>query len=260
MKLKTCLDKIPRRTVRDAFQRIVGDGDKVKGAIKQMCTSILKKPKFAFAKWAKFTQDVKKKTFFDALRSSQLKERLYNITRRTISRVSQIIQGDGDKVKGALKCIVSGLKNVPRKSLRSWVHKVEDIKHKNLFDNARTAKLKNALERLLRRTTKDTTERIKGVLFVAPTVRKTIRRMEQLLKKRPKAAFDRWRKYAYAVNTKMILNSVKSLTLKTKLEKSSKRTVRDAFQRIVGEGDKVKGAIKQIYRALQKKPKLAYDI
>ena len=69
--------------------------------------------------------------------------------------------------------------------------------------------------------------------------------MDEILKKKLKEAFDRWRKYAQAVNNKEIFDGMRSQKRMNCLERIPKRKMRGTTQRIAGEGDKVKGAIKK---------------
>ena len=258
-KLKIALEKVPKRTLRDATERIIGNGDKVKGAIKKVYSTLLRKPKTAFEKWKKYLEGLKHKDFFDELRSSKLLNVLTRIPLRTSRDSTQRILGGGNKVKGAVKNLVEGLKNIPKKALRNWNKKTQEIKEKKLFDNARSAKLQISLEKIPKRTLKETVERIKGLIFASPQVKATVKRMDGILKRKPKEAFDIWRKYVGAVNNKELLDSLTREKLKNSLEKVTKRKLRDATQRITGEGDKVKGAIKKVYSTLQRKPKAAFD-
>ena len=258
-KLKIALEKVPKRTLRDATQRILGNGDKVKGAIKKVYSTLLRKPKTAFEKWKKYLENLKHKDFFDGLRSAKLLNVLTRIPLRTIRDTSQRIIGGGDIIKGALNNVINGLKNIPKKALRNWAKAVQDIKEKKLFDNARSAKLLNSLEKIPKRTLKESVERIKGLIFASPHVKATIKRMDGILKRKPKEAFDKWRNYVAAVNKKELLDNVKSQKLQTALNKVTRRKLRDATERITGEGDKVKGAIKKVYSTLLRKPKTAFD-
>ena len=48
--------------MRDATQRILGDGSKVKGAIKKIYSAMQKMPKVAFEKWGKYLVGLRTKT------------------------------------------------------------------------------------------------------------------------------------------------------------------------------------------------------
>ena len=61
------------------------------------------------------------------------------------------------------------------------------------------------------------------------------------------------------MNSKEIFNGMRNQKLQNCLEKIPKRKMRDATQRIVGEGDKIKGAIKKIFQTLQRMPKTAIE-
>ena len=73
-KLLLALNKVPIRTLRDTTQRILGEGDQVKGAIRKVFITLQKKPKTAFEKWKKYLEGLKHKDFFDNLRSSKLQK------------------------------------------------------------------------------------------------------------------------------------------------------------------------------------------
>ena len=50
-KLKNCLERILKMEMRDATQRLAGEGDKVKGEIKKIFTTLQKMPKTETEKW-----------------------------------------------------------------------------------------------------------------------------------------------------------------------------------------------------------------
>ena len=49
---------------------------------------------------------------------------------------------------------------------------------------------------------KEAHERIRGLISASPQVKATIKRMDRIMKRKPKEAFDRLIKYARAVNKK----------------------------------------------------------
>jgi hypothetical protein len=101
-KLRTALLKVPSRTMNDAFQRILGDGDKVKGALKNLIKSFDKKKKHAIEFWMKFVIRCQKGDMFDAIRSQRLKQALFNLQMRTIRDSSKRILGAGDVIIGSI--------------------------------------------------------------------------------------------------------------------------------------------------------------
>ena len=97
-------------------------------------------------------------------------------------------------IKGKLQTLINRLRNIPKNALRKWAKVVQDIMDKKLFDNARSSKLLILLERIPRRTMKEAHERVRGLIFAPPQVKAIIKRMDGILKRRPKEAFDRWSK------------------------------------------------------------------
>ena len=173
--------KVPVRTLRDATQRILGDGSKVKGAIKKIYSAMQKMPKVALEKWRKYMIGLKNKDFFDNLRSAKLLNCLSRIPIRRTRDAAQRILGGGNAIKGKLQTLINGLNNIPKNALKKWRQVVQDIKDKKLFDNTRSAKLQNHLEKIPRRTMKEAHERLRGLMFAAPHVVKIIKKwMESL--------------------------------------------------------------------------------
>ena len=74
-KLKNCLERIPKIEMRDATQRIAGEGAKVNGAIKKIFSAC------------------KNKDFLDKTRSVKLLHCLNRIPRRTRDASQRIIGG-----------------------------------------------------------------------------------------------------------------------------------------------------------------------
>lgn len=64
-RLAAILANVPRRRVKDAYDRIIGDGNKLAGVVRRLLLQAQKKPKEAFDKWAKYVDDVNKKKLLD---------------------------------------------------------------------------------------------------------------------------------------------------------------------------------------------------
>ena len=60
------------------------------------------------------------------------------------------------------------------------------------------------------------------------------------MKRKPKEAFDRWRKNVDAVNNNEILDGFRTQKLLKALSRVPVRVMSDATQRILGDGNKVK--------------------
>ena len=90
-----------------------------------------------------------------------------------------------------------------------------------------------------------------------PAVKAVIKRENGLLKRKSKQDFDRWRNYVTAVNNKKVLDGVKSMELKARLDKVARRTLRDDTEKILADGSKVKGVIRKIYSTVLRMPRTA---
>ena len=88
-------------------------------------------------------------------------------------------------------------------------------------------------------------------MFAAPQVRSTIKRVDGIMKRKPKEAFDRRRKNVDEVNNNEILDGIRTQKLLKALNRVPVRVMSDTTQRILRDGNKVKGAIKKIYSAMR---------
>lgn len=52
--LRECLDRIPQRVVKDAYERINGDGSKLAGAIRRVVQAAARRPRDALARWKNY--------------------------------------------------------------------------------------------------------------------------------------------------------------------------------------------------------------
>jgi hypothetical protein len=51
VKLEKKLLSIPKRTIKDAYERIIGDGSKLAGVMRRLTIEAQRRPKDAFQKW-----------------------------------------------------------------------------------------------------------------------------------------------------------------------------------------------------------------
>jgi len=121
-----------------------------------------RKPKEAFDRWRKYVLAVNNNEIFNGIRSQKLLNCLERIPKRKMRDATQRIAGDGDKVKGAVRKIYSAMQKMPKVALEKWRKYLEGLKNKDFFDNVRSLKVKTSLEKIIIRTTKDTTQRILG--------------------------------------------------------------------------------------------------
>ena len=70
--LKNVIMNIPRRTMKDAHERIIGDGSKLAGVMRRMTMEAQKRPRDALAKWKNYLQMCKEKGILDRVKAQQL--------------------------------------------------------------------------------------------------------------------------------------------------------------------------------------------
>ena len=75
-RLQISLQSISRRRTRDSFQRLLGGGDKVKGAIERIVSAVQRRTRVSCDAWKRYVVACNKKEFFDAMRSAKLKTSL----------------------------------------------------------------------------------------------------------------------------------------------------------------------------------------
>ena len=213
-KLKSTMARIPLRTIKDAEDRIMGQGDKVKGMIKNLENTLKKIPRDALSKWKQFNEDAKKGAILDAMRAKDLKFALDKIPLRTTKDAVERIIGQGDKIKGMLKNLENQLKKIPRDAIRQWKDFNDKAKTGAILDAARAKELKFKLEKIPLRTTKDAVERIIGQ---GDKVKGMLKNLENKLKKIPRDAIRQWKDFNDKAKVGAILDAAKAKELKFKL-------------------------------------------
>lgn len=249
-KLKCALTKVPVRRLKDSFQRVFGAGDKVKGALKDIIKKIKKRQFFAFAKWKKFDENCKYGKVLDSLNTEKLRSALMRVPFRTFRKGIQIIMGSGDRTRGAVVVIVKQIEKKPKIALRRWEKAIVEIKQGLLFDACRTEKLRNALNKVPKRVTRDSVLRIIGNGAKTAAVLKTLKRT---VERRPMDAIRKWKYYVVGCKSRRFLDRARSERAKTIMNSITK----DSFLRIIGGGGKAVGALKIFVRNILKRPKFA---
>ena len=97
------MERIPGRVINDAYQRIAGQGDKLKGVLKSFINGIKQRPKDAIQRWKDWIRDIKEKGLLDGAKTAKLRNCLERIPRRTLKDAHERIIGDGSKVTGVIK-------------------------------------------------------------------------------------------------------------------------------------------------------------
>jgi hypothetical protein len=114
------LEKIPSRVLRDAYERINGDGNKLKGIMKRMIKQYEKRAHDAFRKWKQWLVDSKSRGLLNAIKARELKDKLESIPSRTLKDGFDRIVGDGDKLKGVIKRMLKQYEKRAFDAFRKW--------------------------------------------------------------------------------------------------------------------------------------------
>mmetsp|Transcript_26269 Transcript_26269/g.4531 ORF Transcript_26269/g.4531 Transcript_26269/m.4531 type:complete len:81 (+) Transcript_26269:910-1152(+) len=64
-RLRDAMIHIPSRTLRDGFDRVTGDSNKVAGALRRVMLLYMRKPKESFDRWRNYVAEVNTKGILD---------------------------------------------------------------------------------------------------------------------------------------------------------------------------------------------------
>ena len=255
-RLKGLLESIPRRTVKDAYERIQGGGDKIAGIMRRLTIEAQKKPKQAFNRWQKYVDQTKQKQLLDNANANRLNNVLRGIPRRTIKDAYERVIGGGNKMAGIMRRLTIEAQKKPKQAFNRWQKYVDQTKQKQLLNNANANRLNNVLRGIPRRTVKDAYERVLGS---GNKMAGIMRRLTIEAQKKPKQAFNRWQKYIDQTKQKQLLDNANANRLNNVLRGIPRRTVKDAYERVLGSGNKMAGIMRRLTIEAQKKPKQAFN-
>ena len=124
--------------------------------------------------------------------------------------------------------------------------------NKEFFDGVKLRELKAKFDKVALRTLRDATKRILGDRSKA---KGAIKKIYSIMLRMPKTAIDKWKKYLEGHNNKSFFDNIRSLKVKSVLEGIVKISMRDASQRVLGGGIKIKGAMQNLIYGLKSIPK-----
>ena len=222
-KLQQALNTIPIRVLHDAKQRIIGQGDRILGAIKDLENRIVAIPRDALKKWKDYVNKVKAGQMFDSLRAQKLKQSLANILTRTLRGSHNTVTLYHNVVKRAFERMDNIAGKIKKEGIRKMTRHAEKIRSGKLLDGIRAQQLKSALGKIPLRTTKDATQRIIGQ---GDKITGAIRSLENKIKNIPRDALRRWKDHINRIKTGQMFDN-----LRTPLEYSSIRDTLVYFHR-----------------------------
>lgn len=225
------------------------------GTIKRLVHAAERRPRDAIAKWKDYLHNIKNKGLFDALRAKQLQDCLNKIPSRILKDGFERITGNGNKLAGAIRRLVLAAERKPKEALQKWRKYIDDIKSKGIFDALRARQLKDCLGRIPVRTLRDGYDRITGD---GNKLAGAIRRFIHAAERKPREAMKKWRDWVSMSKNQGLLNALKARQLKECLEKIPARILRDAYDRVTGDGSKLAGAIRRVMLAAERRPREAF--
>ena len=241
-KLKEHLLKIPSRSIREGFSVICPGENRFIPVLRRVFEFFKERPKEALKNWRDYVVAVKEKAVLDNLRSLKLSLVLSALPNRTTRDSVHRIIGQGDLVRGSIRRIQLSLNKLPKEALALWSKFVQDVKDKKLLDRVRAHQLKNTMEKIPNRSIKDSVQRIIGQ---GDKIKGALKSMQNSLNKRPRDALQAWKQFVQDIKDQKILDHLKAQQLKEKLGLIPTRKLKDAVQRVIGQGDAVKGALRR---------------
>ena len=250
------LSKIEIRTLRTSVTRIIGAGNNAEGTLIKVFKAIEKIPQRAFRKWKDYISDIKSKKLFDAARSEKLKNILGRLESRTLSSVIYKFHPDNlYRIKAAVTSITKGIMERQENGFKAWKDYIKRINSKDMLDQNKTLKLKAALSRVDSRPLRDALCRVLG------GGDKIAGRIEVLclgLKKMPKVALMKWKEFVLDVKNKKMLDNIRTLKLKSSMEKILLRTCRTFTECVLDNGSKTNAALRRLFINARKLVKLSF--
>lgn len=258
--IKISFEKILKRTIRDALERIKNKEKDIKSAVKIIQTHVLRGSKAPFVLWKNYTKLAHSHNIISDLKLQIGNSTLQKIYKKRLRNCLYRIVSSGGKIKDAMQGMVNGLKNIPKKALKRWNKTVLEIAAHEMKMNLKGAQIFPIMKRVLQRTVKDVGSRIKGDIFLPLSIQGFAINLCNIRKRRPKQAFDRWKKFVNAKKNSILSEELRIVKLKYALLKISTRILRDFLQRVLGGGNKIKGAFMIYTSVILRRPKSAFDL
>jgi regulator of replication initiation timing len=188
--------------------------------------------------------------------TNKLQFKLSKLPIKTLKQAFKHILSSESRVKTALRVFFSKMEKPVSLALSSWKHYKDQVHEKKLLTALKAQKLRFSLSKILSSTLKNAFNRL---VTSENRVKSAIRRVIQNILKRPKTTFYIWKSYIQLCKSQIVLDNYKTSKLKSTLFRISSRVLRCTFDRIIGEGDLVKGALKKIVQCLGKKKTCAWN-
>mmetsp|Transcript_34163 Transcript_34163/g.59690 ORF Transcript_34163/g.59690 Transcript_34163/m.59690 type:complete len:1503 (+) Transcript_34163:18-4526(+) len=225
--LQSLLRKLPNSSTRDALDRILSDGNKIKGVFRRLSIYAEKRPKALLEKWRQSCND---QSLLEKVRGMQGKE---------------------TKIFKALFDLSLITKQNSKTAFDKWGRYVKSVAKKDLLDNARSYKLKNHLDRVTRPTLAKSLDTIVGG---GKKWLGTLYRLDAFATRKPLEVFKVWNDYINESKQHEISDKIRSERLRNHLNNIPRRSLKTAYNRVVGDGKDFKRSITIIDKFAKKIP------
>ena len=149
--------------------------------------------------------------------------------------------------------MIKKLTDLPKDAIKRWKNYINSCHIGRILDNLRRQKLNLSLRKIPSRTLRNVCERLLGE---GSLVKGAIKRIEFAIQKKPKIAFDLWKKFVKDCELKKVYDNARSKELKLCMSRITKRTEKEGFSRMINNNDRLKGLIRKLSKGLSKQPKV----
>lgn len=132
LNLRQHLENIHKRTVRKSFDRVLGQGNQVRGYLRRMIFQIQKRQNSGFLAWKNLAAEQKLTNMWKKFRASTFKSIANKISDKQLKTSFERIIGNGKRVLGHLMRIFSHFKYKYFRSFSSWKEKMLQLKKRDL--------------------------------------------------------------------------------------------------------------------------------
>ena len=256
---KIVLEKVLKRTLRSTIETLKKRPKNLKNIFGPVLERYQKVVTEKFLKWKEFCRSMQQGDLIESLKLKMMQSSFISLCRKRFRDVFARILTGGEKLKHSIQGLITGLNNVPKVALKKWNKVVVEIKEFEMKMGFVGSKLLSLSLKICLRTLREVSERLKGGIFIPANLRGYLINLCNIRKKRPKQAFECWKKFLYEVDKIFLLEQLRSTKLQLMLTKMSTRIIRESLMRLLGGGNKFKGIFFIYISAIVRRPKNAFD-
>lgn len=256
---KTTLEKVLNRTLRQTIETLKRRRKTLKSFFSPVIEKYQKVLSLNFIYWKEKARSIHQSDLINSLKLKMTLSSLVSLCRKKFRDVFTRILTGGEKLKQSIQGLMSGLNNIPKAALKKWNKVVVEIKAFEVKLGFISSRLVTLATKICLRTLFEANKRIKNESSANLAIQKCLVILSKIYKKKPKQAFDCWKKLLYNLDKEFLLEQLKSTKLLLMLTKVSIRIIKDSFMRMLGGGNKFKGIFMIYVSTVIRRPKNALD-